>query len=70
MVKKIIDLEQIRQHDLGRKDVVTNRSILRRVIDSVLFHGNQGLAFRAYRELFNDDSINIRNFIELLKCLS
>ncbi|KAL5469151.1 hypothetical protein EMCRGX_G030359 [Ephydatia muelleri] len=53
-----------------KKEVEKNRSLLRRIVDTIIFLGRQGLAFRGHNETSVDDSLNTGNFLEALKLLS
>ena len=56
---------------LRKREVAANRSIMKRVIDTVVYLGKQGLAFRGHRESLIDDSeANKGNFLESLSYLS
>ena len=57
--------------DLEREknEVAKNRIILARIVDAIIFLGQQGLPLRGHRELLVDDSVNTGNFIELLKVI-
>ena len=58
--------------ELERKknEVAKNRTILARIVDAIIFLGQQGLPLRGHRESLVDDSVNTGNFIELLKLIS
>jgi hypothetical protein len=54
-----------------KREVVANRSIMERVVDTVVHLGKQGLAFRGHREsLIDDPEANKGNFLESLNYLS
>ena len=56
---------------LRKREVAANRSIMKRVIDTVVYLGKQGLAFRGHRESLIDDSEAYKgNFLESLSYLS
>ena len=54
-----------------KREVLANRSIMKRVVDTVVHLGKQGLAFRGHRESLIDDPVaNNGNFLESLNYLS
>ena len=53
-----------------KKEVEKNRSLLRRIVDTIIFLGRQGLSFRGHIETLVHDSLNAGNFLEALKLLS
>ena len=66
-------LEQQEKNEILRqkREVAENRSIMKRVIDTVVYLGKQGLAFRGHRESLIDDSEASKgNFLESLYYLS
>lgn len=66
-------LEQQEKSEILRRkrEVVENRSIMKRVVDTVVYLGKQGLAFRGHRESLTDGpEANKGNFLESLNYLS
>ena len=54
-----------------KREVLANRSIMKRLVDTVVHLGKQGLAFRGHRESLIDDPVaNNGNFLESLNYLS
>ena len=54
-----------------KREVLANRTIMKRVVDTVVHLGKQGLAFRGHREsLIDDPEANKGNFLESLNYLS
>ena len=50
--------------------VTRNRNVMRRVVDSIIYLGKQGLSFRGHRESLGSEVLNTGKFLELLKYLS
>ena len=65
-----LDQQEKGENLLRRKKVVTNRSIMKRIVDTVVFLGKQGLAFRGHRESLDHPEVNKGNFLEALDYLS
>ena len=66
-------LEQQEKTEILRRkrEVLANRTIMKRVVDTVVHLGKQGLAFRGHREsLIDDPEANKGNFLESLNYLS
>ena len=66
-------LEQQEKTEILRRkrEVLANRTIMKRVVDTVVHLGKQGLAFRGQREsLIDDPEANKGNFLESLNYLS
>ena len=53
-----------------KKEVLSNRQVKKRIVDTITFLGKQGLAFRGNRERLNQPVLNTENFLETLKYLS
>ena len=54
-----------------KREVLAKRTIMKRVVDTVVHLGKQGLAFRGHREsLIDDPEANKGNFLESLNYLS
>ena len=54
-----------------KREVIANRNIMKRVVDTVVYLGKQGLAFRGHRESLTDGpEVNKGNFLESLNYLS
>ncbi|XP_028412950.1 uncharacterized protein LOC114535828 [Dendronephthya gigantea] len=53
-----------------KREIVTNRNVMKRVVDTVLLLGKQGLAFRGHRESLDNPEINRGNYLETLDYLS
>ena len=51
-------------------EVVRNRSIVKRIVDAIVFLGGQGLSLRGHREMLTSNVVNGGNFLEALKFLS
>ena len=49
--------------------VMENRGVLKRIVDTIRFLGRQGMALRGHRESLLDPNINTGNFLEALKYL-
>ena len=55
----------------GKKnEVAKNRIILARIVDAIIFLGQQGLTLGGHRKLLVDDSAYTGKFIKLLKLIS
>lgn len=53
-----------------KQNIIKNREILSYIIETVLFLGRQGIAFRGHREDIHSCSGNNGNFLELIKLIS
>ena len=51
-------------------EVVRNRSIVKRIVDTIVFLGGQGLSLRGHREMLTSNVVKGGNFLEALKFLS
>ena len=61
---------QVQEDKVRRKrEVVSNRDVMKRVVDAIVLLGNQGLAFRGHRESLTCTD-NTGNFIAVLEFLS
>ena len=65
-------LNQQAEVELTRRkaEVVSNRTILKRIVDAIMFLGQQGLPMRGHKESLTEYSDNLGNFLELLKVIS
>ena len=65
-------LNQQAEVELTRRkaEVVSNRTILKCIVDAVMFLGHQGLPMRGHKESLTEYSDNLGNFLELLKVIS
>ena len=52
------------------EEVISNKNVMTRIVDCVMFLGKQGLAFRGHRESLASELLNTGNFLEVLKLLS
>ena len=53
-----------------KAEVVSNRTILKLIVDAIIFLGHQGLPMRGHKESLTEDSENLGNVLELLKVIS
>ena len=53
-----------------KTEVARNRSIVKRIVDTIVFLGGQGLSLRGHRETLTSNVVNGGNFLEALKFLS
>ena len=53
-----------------KAEIVSNETILKRIVDAIMFLGHQGLPMRGHNESLNEYSDNLGNFLELLKVIS
>ena len=73
LAQAVFSNEQSMQHSLNeqskadlkreKNEVAKNRIILARIVDAIIFLGQQGLPLRGHRELLVDDSVHTGNFI-------
>ena len=50
--------------------VMEEKGVLKRIVDTICFLGRQGMALRGHRESLLDPNINTGNFLEALKYLA
>ena len=66
----LLEKELALQQERTREEVSSNREILERIVNIILYLGLQGMALRGHKEKLCDDSQNSGNFLELLKLLA
>ena len=61
---------QLQENERRKAEVVSNRNIMERIVDTIMLLGKQGLAFRGHCKLLANDVLNTGNFLEVLKFLA
>ena len=69
-IKSAFDRQEAMEADRRKKTVLSNRNIMKRIVDATIFLGKQGLSFRGHRESLTNAFGNNGNFLELLKLMS
>ncbi len=69
-LNKFIEQQELIGNERRKKEVLSNRQVMKRIVDTITFLGKQGLAFRGHRERLNQPALNTGNFLEALKYLS
>ena len=65
-----MEQQELIGNERRKKEVLSNRQVMKRIVETILFLGKQGLAFRGHRESLNQPVLNTGNFLETLKYLS
>eukprot|EP00794_Sanderia_malayensis_P013730 gene13730-15162_t len=69
-VNEFMEQQRLIESDRRKKEVLSNRQVMKRIVDTITFLGKQGLAFRGHRERLNRPALNTGNFLETLNYLS
>lgn len=69
-LNEFIEQQELIAHERSKKEILLNRQVMKRIVDTIIFLGKQGLAFRGHRECLNHPALNTGNFLEALKYLS
>ncbi len=66
-IKSALDRQEAMEADRRKKTMLSNRNIMKRIVDATIFLGKQGLSFKGHREFLTDAFGNNANFLEQLK---
>ena len=69
-LNKFMEQQELIENERRKKEVLSNRQAMKRIVDTITFLGKQGLAFRGHRERLNQPVLNAGNFLEALRYLS
>ena len=69
-IASCMEQQELDEAERRKLKVTSNRNIMKRVVDSIILLGKQGLALRGHRESLGSEVLNTGNFLEVLKCLS
>ena len=65
-----LERQEKAENQRRKLQVMENRGVLKRIVDTICFLGRQGMALRGHRESLLDPNINTGNFLEALKYLA
>eukprot|EP00112_Aurelia_sp_Birch-Aquarium-sp1_P018848 Seg4565.5 transcript_id=Seg4565.5/GoldUCD/mRNA.D3Y31 product="Zinc finger MYM-type protein 1" protein_id=Seg4565.5/GoldUCD/D3Y31 len=69
-LNKFMEQQELIANERRKKEVLSNRQVMKRIVDTITFLGKQGLAFRGHRERLKQPALNTGNFLQALKYLS
>ena len=69
-INSAFDRQEAMEADRRKKTVLSNRNVMKRIVDATIFLGKQGLSFRGHRESLTNAFGKNGNFLELLKLMS
>ena len=69
-INSAFDRQEAMEADRRNKLVLSNRNVMKRIVDATIFLGKQGLSFRGHRESLTNAFANNGNLLELLKLMS